>query len=124
MVGYSAGFMMLWNTNTKSLLNILKSNTLLNDLCWRSEDEFYSCHSDGSYIAWDAENGAQLQVSKHLKETLQFTMLSFSLLKPHMDLTPVKASIRFTVEKQNMLNGVCSGKKFPPRVWEISPEVI
>ena len=62
MVGYSAGFMMLWNTATKSMLNILKSSTLLHDLYWRSEDEFYSCHSDGTYIAWDAENGAQLQV--------------------------------------------------------------
>ena len=63
MVGYRAGFMMLWNTATKSMLNILKSSTLLHDLCWRSEDEFYSCHSDGTYIAWDAENGAQLQVA-------------------------------------------------------------
>ena len=61
MIGYSAGFMMLWDTNTKSLLNILKSSNSLLDLCWRSEDEFYSCHSDGSISAWDAENGAQLQ---------------------------------------------------------------
>ena len=61
MIGYSAGFMMLWDTNTKTLLNILKSSSLLHDLCWRTEDEFYSCHSDGSYVVWDAENGAQLQ---------------------------------------------------------------
>ena len=53
---------MLWNTATKSLMNILKSSSELSDLCWRAEDEFYSCHSDGGYTAWDAENGAQLQV--------------------------------------------------------------
>ena len=62
LIGYSTGFMMLWDTASRSLLNILKSSTLLLDLCWRSEDEFYSCHSDGSFIVWDAENGAQLQV--------------------------------------------------------------
>ena len=62
MIGYSTGFMMLWDTAPRSLLNILKSSTLLLGLCWRAEDEFYSCHSDGSFIAWDAENGAQLQV--------------------------------------------------------------
>ena len=67
MIGYSTGFMMLWDTASKSLLNILKSSTLLLDLCWRSEDEFYSCHSDGSFIVWDAENGAQLQVLKNTK---------------------------------------------------------
>ena len=62
IIGYSTGFMMLWDTASRSLLNILKSSTLLRDLCWRSEDEFYSCHTDGSFTAWDAENGAQLQV--------------------------------------------------------------
>ena len=110
MVGYRAGFMMLWNTSTKSLLNILKSNTLLNDLCWRSEDEFYSCHSDGSYIAWDAENGAQLQVLKFIQKQFYLKVASFSLLKPHMDLTLVRVSTKFIVEKQNMSSGVYSGK--------------
>ena len=66
MIGYSTGFMMLWDTASRSLLNILKSSTLLLGLCWRAEDEFYSCHSDGSFIAWDAENGAQLQVLYNL----------------------------------------------------------
>ena len=62
MIGYSAGFMMLWDNNTKSLLNILKSPVNLHHLCWKSEDEFYSAHSDGNYTLWDAENGAQIEV--------------------------------------------------------------
>ena len=62
MIGYSAGYMMLWDLATKSLLNILKSQVNLEDFCWRSEDEFYSCHSDGNYTLWDAENGAQIEV--------------------------------------------------------------
>ena len=61
LVGYRAGFMMLWDTAARSLLNILKSGVEVTDLSWRAEDEFYSGHSDGSLAAWDAENGAQLQ---------------------------------------------------------------
>ena len=61
LIGYSAGFIMLWDNNTKSLLNILKSAVNLHHLCWKSEDEFYSSHSDGSYTLWDAENGAQIE---------------------------------------------------------------
>ena len=68
LIGYSAGFIMLWDNNTKSLLNILKSVVNLHHLCWKSEDEFYSSHSDGNYTLWDAENGAQIEV-----ESLLFT---------------------------------------------------
>ena len=61
MIGYTAGFMVLWDTGTKALLNILKAPGVLNSLCWKSEDEFYSSHDDGSFTVWDAENGAQIQ---------------------------------------------------------------
>ena len=111
MIGYSTGFMMLWDTASRSLLNILKSSTLLLDLCWRSEDEFYSCHSDGSFIVWDAENGAQLQVFI-LKILLKYNTDIFSLQGPPMDPTLAKASTRFIAERQTRLNGVCLGKMY------------
>ena len=62
MIGYSAGFLMVWDLAAKSLLNILKSPVNLHHFCWKSEDEFYSSHSDGNYTLWDAENGAQIEV--------------------------------------------------------------
>ena len=62
MIGYRAGFMMVWDLAAKSLLNILKSPVNLDHFCWKSEDEFYSSHSDGNYTLWDAENGAQIEV--------------------------------------------------------------
>ena len=64
MIGYSAGFMMLWDSSSKSLLNILKSTVNLHHLHWRSEDEFYSSHSDGHFTLWDVETGAQIQVRR------------------------------------------------------------
>lgn len=88
MIGYSTGFMMLWDTASKSLLNILKSSTLLLDLCWRSEDEFYSCHSDGSFIVWDAENGAQLQVLKI--QVLKFLLIRISASKNPLWTLPLQ----------------------------------
>ena len=64
MIGYRAGFMMVWDLAAKSLLNILKSPVELEYFCWKCEDEFYSCHSDGNYTLWDAENGAQIEVGR------------------------------------------------------------
>ena len=61
MIGYTAGFMVLWDTGTHALLNILKTPGILNSICWRSDDEFFSSHDDGSFTVWDAENGAQIQ---------------------------------------------------------------
>ena len=31
--------------------------------CFRTEDEFFSAHDDGSFTVWDAENGAQIQAA-------------------------------------------------------------
>ena len=61
MIGYTAGFMVLWDTGTQALLNILKSPGVLRSICWKSEDEFFSSHQDGSFTVWDAENGAMIQ---------------------------------------------------------------
>ena len=63
MVAFSQGFMMLWSTDSRSCLNILKSSQQLQGVCWRSEDEFFSAQDDGSFTVWDAENGAQIQAA-------------------------------------------------------------
>ena len=63
MVAFSQGFMMLWSTDSRSCLNILKSSQKLQGVCWRSEDEFFSAHDDGSFTVWDSENGAQIQAA-------------------------------------------------------------
>ena len=54
MVAFSQGFMMLWSTDSRSCLNILKSSQQLQGVCWRSEDEFFSAQDDGSFTVWDA----------------------------------------------------------------------
>jgi len=63
LVAFSCGFMLLWSTNSRSVLNILKCPQQLEGVCWRSEDEFFSAHADGSFTVWDAETGAQVQAA-------------------------------------------------------------
>ena len=109
MIGYSAGFMMVWDLASKSLLNILKSPVNLDHFCWRSEDEFYSCHSDGNYTLWDAENGAQIEVVGGRFFWTNLTLMICRHLTLLTDLIPVLPSISFIAKKQGTANGLYSG---------------
>ena len=109
MIGYSAGFMMVWDLASKSLLNILKSPVNLDHFCWRSEDEFYSCHSDGNYTLWDAENGAQIEVVGGRFFWTNLTLMICRHLTHLTDLIPVLPSISFIAKKQGPANGLYSG---------------
>ena len=113
MIGYSAGFMMVWDLAAKSLLNILKSPVNLDHFCWKSEDEFYSSHSDGNYTLWDAENGAQIEVLSAHWSVFFWTNLTLMncrrLTHPTVHI-PVLPSLSSIAKKQRPANGLYSGE--------------
>ena len=110
MIGYSAGFMMVWDLAAQSLLNILKSPVNLQHFCWKSEDEFYSSHSDGNYTLWDAENGAQIEVFAPRVFWINLTLMNcrrHTVPTVHIPVPPSTSSI---AKKQRPANGLYSGE--------------
>ena len=59
LIGYNRGLIVLWDNKESKTEQTYNATQQLESLTWnRNGEEFFSAHSDGSYITWDSKDSS------------------------------------------------------------------